>query len=265
MDQKWLEKIKKRLLPYVDHKGPIFDIREENSGLISYIKELGLPHQVDQLHIGDVAISDKTVIEIKRITHKGNDLRASLFDNRLYPQAKDRKENYSITIMLVEMHKGVKPFDDYFTKEHWNSLITTLAIDYHTTTLTTDSTDETIQIIYDAWFKEISNDHYISPCNKKPKPKTMREKQLYFLSGLDDIGDKGGNELLDLYKTPINILAMIIDTQITYTKGGNPRRPVNLPDGFGPLFIIKNQELLLNDTSIKEKETLKNNGDKKDL
>jgi len=270
--QNWLQKFKEKLIQVGNPAGPIFDNREEHSGLITYVRSLGLPWQEDMLIIGDVAISGRKVIEIKRITKKSNDLRQSLFDNRLYPQAEDRRANYDVSLMLVELHKGVNPFDEYFTKDQWDSLIISLAIDFNTTTLQTETPEETIQMIYEAWIKEVSGPHYVSPCNKKPKPKSLLDQQRYFLSGLIDVGDKNTLELIKLFRTPINVIAHIIDTQVTFTKGGNPRRPENAPEGYGASFYHKNQAMLLKipeekkeSTTPDKTEKLKNEGDKNNV
>jgi len=231
---------------------PSFDDRERASGLISYLEQLGYPFLVEQRLIGDCAISNRIVYEIKRVSLNGsNDLRSSLFDDRIHQQSKSRHENYEINILIIEIEKVgeniANPFDSAFTPQHLKSLRQTLELSFDCHVHFTSSMKETVDLIYADWEHEKKGKKYISDCNPAPRPKTFREQQIYFLSGLLNIGDKSALELLDYFKTPIEIIKWIIQTELQYTKTGNPKSPV-LPQGlsgYGHTFFEKNQTLLL--------------------
>jgi len=239
---------------------PIFDERERKSGLIDRLNELKIPHRVMTLIIGDFTVSERVGGEIKRIKkkmYKGknhNDLVSSLYDNRVYTQSDNLEKNYHVRILIIEIEKGASLFTTKFKERHWSSLRLSLEIDFGLHLYFTETQDETIDLIYSLWEKEKKGKHYVSPCNKKPRPKSLRDQQMYFLSGLLKIGDKKTGELLTLFKTPLNIIAWIIDTEITYTKSGNTKRPIDAPLGYGASFFLLNKKLLISETKD-EKQT----------
>jgi ERCC4-type nuclease len=264
----WLEAFKNW---YQQHqtKAPyiLIDDRERKSGFIDYLEQQGIPIKIGQLLVGDVAVSADTVIEIKRIKKKNpyeklhnkdpNDLRESLFDSRLYDQAQDRKDVYLRSFTIIEWEVGANPFDDYFTKDHWDSLMISLWLQFNSMVIITNTFEETTKIICEIWRKDIEGEHYISPCNKEPKPKTLEARQKYFLSGLDDTGDKATQELLDTFDTPLRVLDWIMSTKVEYTASGNPKRPTNAPPGYGAKFIIKNQTILQSNKQDRIKDAAK--------
>ncbi len=229
---------------------PIFDERERKSGLIDRLKELKKPHRVMMLLIGDFTVSERLGGEIKRIKKKEymdrnhNDLVSSLYDNRIYTQSNNLNKNYQVRILIIEIEKGASLFTSRFTEKHWASLRLSLEIDFGIHIYFTEDEDETIDLIYALWEKEKKGKHYVSPCNKKPRPKSLREQQMYLLSGLLNIGDEKTAELLDIFKNPLNVIAWIIDTEVPYTKTGKPKRPTDAPKGFGASFFLSNKKLL---------------------
>lgn len=65
-----------------------------------------------------------------------------------------------------------------------------------------------------------------------------------------DVSGKKADLLLKTFKTPWNIFMAIISSEIKYTRTGNPKGvtgPFEYIKGFGPKFIQKNKELLLNE------------------
>jgi hypothetical protein len=165
--------------------------------------------------------------------------------------------------MISEWERGVNPFNVNFTKDHWDSIIISLAVQFRTTVIITNTQDETIQVLYEILIKDLKGEHYISPCNKTPKPASLREQQQYLLSGLADTGDKSTLDLLQQFGTPMEVFKVLCNLVVEYTKGGNPKKPKDAPAGIGPLYILKNQELLLTNTFIKKEEKVINDVDKK--
>ena len=244
---------------------PIFDVRERKSGLIDMLIDTKKPHKVETLLVGDFVISNRTAGEIKRVRKSTDyryddysDLFGSMKNERIYRQAKNLQENYEIKILIIEIEKGASLFNLKFTEKSWQKFQLSMIITYDMHIYITHSNEETIDLIYQIWDKEL-NPHLPSPSNKNPRPKTLRDKQLYFLSGLEDLGDIRSKELLSIYNTPLNVIAWIISTIITYTKGGNPRKPDNCPDGYGSNFLLKNQKLLTGDIIYADESEEENN------
>lgn len=225
--------------------GPIFDKGREEP-LIRRIKERILPIREEQLLIGDCAISERVVIEIKRVTSNVNDIRSSLFDDRIHQQSKNRHENYEINILILQIEDKRNLYDDHFKVKQMRTLMNTIMLSFNSHIIITESDDETIDIIYELWDHERKGIKYVSACNKQPKPKLLVEKQIYLLSGLEDVGEKKTFELIQYFKNPMNVFKWIVNTIISFTQSGNARTP-ELPSGligYGPQFFLKNQKIL---------------------
>jgi DNA excision repair protein ERCC-4 len=233
---------------------PIFDERERASGLLDYLFDHNLPYTVCTLAKGDFTVSDRVGGEIKRIKKKKkedaraeNDLVSSIFDGRIYDQISGLRELYQINILILEIENGATLFTTDFTDEGWKSLRLELEICFNTHIFKTSSKEETADLIYSFWEREKKGEHFIAPTNKQPKPKSLKDQQIYFLSGLCDVGYEKAKELINTYSTPLNIIDAIIKTPIEYTPSGTPKKPKDAPHGFGAQFFLKNQSLLLGD------------------
>lgn len=226
---------------------PIFDTRE--ALLLKTVDQMKLPYRVDQLLIGDIAISDRVIVERKAIYGAANDLRASLFDgnDRIHVQAKDRAEKYPINIIILEIGADSPVTDYYFDDQRCRSLLLTMELSFNSHIHITHSAKETIELIYSLWEHEKKGVKVVSATNKQPRPKLLREQQIYFLSGLIELGDVKTLQLLSYFQNPYRVIQWLLMTKIEYTKSGNPKSP-DLPEtlkGFGPQFFLKNQQLLL--------------------
>jgi ERCC4-type nuclease len=82
----------------------------------------------------------------------------------------------------------------------------------------------------------------------KPKFNTLRDLQLFFLQGLDNVGSEKAQILLDEFKTPWNVLCEIVKVGIRWTDSKHPKFMTDTClkniGGFGPQFIINNRKML---------------------
>jgi ERCC4-type nuclease len=249
--------------------GPMFDDREPPK-FFDKLNELKLPYQKVKLEIGDGALSFDHVLEIKRIDKEkkavldsqgnlqyddegnvikkhNNDVRASLFDKRYQEQSKNRFEKYKWNALIVIVQDGAECFDDHFTAQHWISMQKTLSICFNTHIYTVSSEEEAIMIIYEFYRQIQKGEYFVPPVNKQPRPKTLFEQQIYFLSGLIGMGYKKCKQLLDYFGNIRRILDWIRDMPIRYTKSGTPKiAKTDLVQikGYGAKFFIKNKQLL---------------------
>jgi hypothetical protein len=68
------------------------------------------------------------------------------------------------------------------------------------------------------------------------------------LEGLIDTGSKKSQALIEKFGTPLKVFEAIRDTEITYTKTGNPKGiegPLGELSGFGWKYLEKNKELII--------------------
>lgn len=239
--------------------GPIFDNRDlykndrgimTKTGLHLELLRQNRPFQIEQLKIADCALSQKACLENKNISKSGNhDLEASLHDDRIHEQSEQRKNNYDWNGIIIMIEKGAQFYTPFFTPMHWDSLRFTLITQFESHIFIVNTEEEKVKLIYNLYEKFKEGEYHVDPTNKTPRPNPKQDynNQLYFLSGLFDIGKDKAKALLDHFTKPILIIKWIVKTQIRFTKGGNPKiseTSVKIP-GFGPKFFLKNQKMLL--------------------
>ncbi len=213
-----------------------FDTREKRSGIFKDMRKYPkkYPFAVEQLEIGDVNIGNIAALEIKRVSYTSNDLKASVFDRRSVKQSKQRRDRFFLNIVIIEITNRQNMIDHKFTKQHWESTEFHLEIDFGSIIYHTYSQKETIKLIY-----KIRDRIMKFPNGREPEvgmvrkiPLTLHQKQIRFLSGLLDVGDKMAIKLLDLYKNPANVINAI---------GSGKVKEIY---GIADKFILKNRELI---------------------
>lgn len=216
---------------------------------------------VETREIGDVCVSERTVIEIKRVKNTPgswlphmkygdyNDLWASVLDGRIYTQAKNRFENFEVNFVILEIEEGADMFHKTLTPKTFDEIMITLATSFHSVILYSSTNAETLALIQSIAEKDVEM-KYVSPINPRPKPKSLKDKQINFLAGLDNVSDKKSNLLLEEVGSPLEILQWILDIDIQYTKSGRPKLPKGglQVKGFGPKFFLENQTMLITNT-----------------
>ncbi|WP_172633886.1 ERCC4 domain-containing protein [Caldisphaera lagunensis] len=170
------------------------DSREEASGVPKILESLGLMVIRRQLEEGDYLIPDNIIIERK----SSNDFVKSLFDGRLFEQAKKMSSKYNNIIYIVEgdFRKSLLFYKN--REKQIQSALISLVLEYKVKVLwSLDqlSTAEYIESI--ARKSEPSKEVNESPILKKPKINDNRQWQLYILQSFPGIGEKSAEKILE--------------------------------------------------------------------
>ncbi|PWI48847.1 hypothetical protein CEE45_04625 [Candidatus Heimdallarchaeota archaeon B3_Heim] len=221
----------------VDHREPA----EIKKRLI----KLGMEIKEEQLDIADYVLSDTVACERKT----GADLISSIMDNRLFEQIDRLIETYDQPILIVEnLETAFERTEWKKRKKHVFGALTYIFLRRQVPVVPTTRKSETAILLnrIASWTQEEKSDPLIA--RKSPKKRTLREDQLFFLQGLYNTGQKKGEILLDSFKnSPEKVLNSILQTDVVYTKTGNPKGlegPMKSLEGFGPKYVIQNQRLL---------------------
>lgn len=227
----------------------ILDNRER--GLIQLLKEgeFYIDYEVKQLDIADIVISKNVAIERK----EGKDFVASIMDNRLFEQLLRLKEVYPSPMLVLE---GLN--DEVFetTGMNINSIYGALAfISYKmgVAIIPTRHLKDTLIVVERIAYREQVKDEIPVLARSAPKGMELKERRVYILEGLIDIGKSKAMQLIEEFRTPFRVFQAIKHTRIVYTRTGNPKGiegPLSKIKGFGFKFIEKNQEVLFG-TSLK--------------
>ncbi len=221
----------------VDHREP--------SELKKRLLKLGMTIEEQQLDIADYIFSEKVACERKT----GTDLIASIMDNRLFEQIERLIETYEQPILLLEdLTSAFERPEWKKRKKHVYGALTYIFLRRQVPVIPTSRMSESAIVInrIASWTQEEHDDPIIA--RKSPKKRTLEDNQLFFLQGLLNTGQKKAKILLETFNGhPQKVIEGILNTKVLYTRTGNLKgiegEFKNL-EGFGPKYILSNQELL---------------------
>ena len=195
--------------------------------------------KLEQLLIGDYVLSDKVIIERK----SGTDFTQSLYDNRLFEQASRLVEEFDQVIYILEDFN----FSPELSKNVFGAL-SYLVIRKNIQVIPSQDHATSAAIIerLASWVQEEHADPALARVG--PKRITTQQKQIYLLQGLEGVGNKTANLLLENMKSPYTVFSEIMNSEVTLTKTGNPKGitgRLSKIQGIGPAFVAKNKHILM--------------------
>jgi ERCC4-type nuclease len=221
----------------------IIDNRERKLMSLLDKKYPHVQYEAKQLDIADVVISKDVAIERK----EGFDLVSSIIDNRLFEQLIRLKDTYENPILIIEsLNNDV--FENIGMKV--SSIYGALAkISYKMgiSVIPTQNLEHTAVAVERLAYREQIKHGESVFSRKAPKNMSIEDRRVYIIEGLIDIGSKKAKMLIDAFKTPYNVLKAIKQTEILYTRTGNPKGikgPLENLSGFGWKFVEKNHKIL---------------------
>ncbi len=171
------------------------DTREEKSGIPDLLRSANLLVVVKQLSIGDYLVSDEIVIERKTAF----DFARSLFDGRLFSQARRLSEHYPHVVFIVEGNPfRLRRYRDRV--KQLTAALSALAIDFNAKILYSEGPWHTA-IIIESLARRVGQGRRAVVLHKKPKIDSIREWQLYILESFPGIGPKTAERILETFGT----------------------------------------------------------------
>jgi DNA excision repair protein ERCC-4 len=165
------------------------DNRESPSEVPEILRSLGIEVIYVSADVGDYIISERTAIERKTI----KDLISSVYDGRVFQQAKKLSESYENPILIIE---GDISEGKYLTN-NWravNAALATVALNFQTIILYSMDKEETAKLIKTIAEKESSQGVYV--ILKRAKGRTQDEILEGVISSIPNIGPKIAKRLL---------------------------------------------------------------------
>ncbi len=174
----------------------IADVHESNV-IIDYLKEMNVIVEIKRLDVADYIISERVGIERK----SSEDFLNSLINNRLFEQVNRLKEAFEKPILIIEGDI----FSFNFNPNAIVSCLIAMILDYDLRIFFTRNKKETAIFIYHIARREQLELKSKPKIRHKPKLLTLREKQMFLVMGLPNIGEKLAFLLLKKFKTPRRI------------------------------------------------------------
>jgi len=170
----------------------VADLREKGSPVSRHLEEL-VTVEYRRLSVGDYVVSDDMAIERKTAP----DFMKSLFDGRLFDQAKRLSESYLTPIMIIEgdLARTSRKF-----RTQVRAALISLALDYGIKPIYTQDPRETAETLaYLARKVFYSRGGQRILVHKKPKLSSVPEWQVYIVQSLPNIGPKLAVRLLEMF------------------------------------------------------------------
>ena len=184
----------------------IVDNRERASGIPAILKRLGCRVWFSQLTVGDYIIAEGIGIERKSI----RDFMRSIYDGRLFLQASALASEFEIPIIIVEGKLDDINADERGVNVYFGA-IASLMTNLKVNVVNTLNKQQTALLIYRLW-SQISKPkkRRLVLKERKTRPKTLEEWQLYVVSSLPHVGEKTAQTLLRKYGTVRNVMNLTL-------------------------------------------------------
>ncbi len=170
------------------------DYREEGKGVAEALTRLGAAIFYQQLDIGDYVISDRIVVERKTI----DDLARSVFDGRLFDQARRLAEYYEIPVLIVEGDLSMLEKITEKVVEVKMALIAA-SIDLGIRVIYSGSVLETAKLLYHMACREQYGSRRPVIIHRKRRFEQLWMQQLYVVQSLPSIGPRLAEKLLERF------------------------------------------------------------------
>jgi len=178
----------------------IVDERERDSGVPELLSAMGLEIQYAMLDIGDYVVTAEIGVERKTV----RDFLLSIYDGRLFTQAKSLSAYYAKPLLILEgdlgqlesLSENIRPF---------LGALVSLATSYRLPVIPSSSKEQTAEYI------RLLVDQSRMPREAKPllprikKGGSIKELQLGLVGVLPGVGPKLAERLLETFGTPLGV------------------------------------------------------------
>lgn len=171
------------------------DVREERSGIPDMLRSSNLMVVLKQLSLGDYVVSDQIVVERK----SSRDFAHSLFDGRLFDQARRLTEHYPIVVYVVE-GDPLRVYRYRSRVKQLTAAISSLIIDFNAKVIYSEGPWHTAMIIESLAKRTVQSKRSIV-LHKKPKLSSTRDWQLFIVESFPGIGPKTAERILEEFGT----------------------------------------------------------------
>jgi Fanconi anemia group M protein len=178
----------------------IADHREDASGVINELREMGVDLEVCQLKVGDFILSDRVGVERKSV----GDFLQSIIDKRLMEQAKLLCETFERPVLIIEgkslySRRAIHP-------NAIRGTLAALAVDIGIPMIPTVDEKETASILFAIARREQTLESREVAIRGESKKLTLPECQRFIIEGLPGVSAVLAKRLLEHFGTAEKIL-----------------------------------------------------------
>lgn len=174
---------------YADH-------REKASPCLKALFELGAQIKVEQLAVGDYALSKDVTVEFKRVP----DFVDSLLDGRLFAQLKLLKETVLKPLIVIEGEENIFGVRQVHPNSI-NGMLATITVSYGIPMLFTRNGTETANLLFMIARREQLDSHSSFSLHASNKPANPQDQLEYMVSAIPNVGLSIAQKLLKHFGT----------------------------------------------------------------
>ncbi len=180
----------------------IADHREEASGVINELKELGAELEICQLKVGDFILSDRVGVERKSV----GDFLQSIVDKRLMEQAKLMCETFERPVLIIEgkslySRRAIHP-------NAIRGTLAALAVDIGIPMIPTVDEKETALILFAIARREQMSENREVAIRGESKKLSLPECQRFIVEGLPGVSAVLAKRLLEHFGTAEKVMSV---------------------------------------------------------
>ncbi len=219
----------------------IMDTREPRE-IQAWLEKEGIIVERQQLDVGDYIISRDVVIERK----SGTDLTSSIMDNRLFDQVIRLYDSASSPVLVLENFNSIFSATSMNPASIFGALVY-LAWRFSMPMIPSRDWRDTALIIKRFAIRVQVKDEDPVLARGVPKLMSVEERKAFILQGLSNVGPKTAQKLIEAFSSPLAVFQAIKDSEVTFTKTGNPKGiagPLDGIKGIGPKFLLENKKFL---------------------
>lgn len=252
------QKSDKDFQPYI-----IVDKREKRSGIIDELNNLGAVIIEETLDSGDYLLSNKVAVERKR----GDDFYGSLFSGsnqtNIFEELLRLADSVESPLLILEEFERMFKRGEEMNSSLYGALVS-IATVMKIPIIPTRNISDTALALYRIGKQQQQDKGIKGIARRAPKSMSLKQRQAFFLEGFVNVGPTKSEMLIENFKTPSKFITALMNTEILYTKTGNPKGikgGLEKIRGFGWKFVKENQNLLLKkgekESEQKDSKTIK--------
>jgi len=231
-----------------EHEPYIIVDSRESKKIIEELENLGAIVFKEPLPISDYLLSSKVAVERKR----GDDFYSSLIrgseSTNLFEELRRLKEFTEIPILIIENFELMFSINEKMVTPLYGAMVA-IATQLKISIIPVRNYQDTAIVLYRIAKQQQGpvKEHAIP--RRIPK-ESLKERQAYFLEGFFNVGPTKAKILINHFKSPMNFINSLLNTEIIYTKSGKPKGikgPLADLKGFGWKFVMENKNFLLNE------------------
>ena len=181
----------------------IIDHRERPSGIHKELTKRGIEIEEKQLEVADFIIQSKTldgkIVNIGIEKKTLNDFLNSIADKRLIKQLINLKENFDISILILEGQENIYSIRN-FHPNAIRGMLASITIDYQIPIINTKNTRDTASFL-EIIAKRLEKKRSFGSLLGKRKSLTLKEQQELIVETFPGIGSTLSKSLLSEFKT----------------------------------------------------------------